>query len=103
MSIYNLPRSRMYWAKETRINKVADIMRERWEFIKSNVHLNDNLKATPLDNPDRDRLYKVRPIIDHMKQKFLAIPMLQMLSVDEQIVPFKGRSSLKTYNTKKTG
>lgn len=92
----------MYWAEETRINKVADIMsRNRWEFIKSNVHLNDNLKALPLDNPDRDRLYKVCPIIDHMKQKFLAIPMLQMLSVDEQIVPFKGRSSLKTYNPKK--
>lgn len=64
--------------------------------------MNDNSKALPLDNPDRDRLYKVRPIIDNMKQKFLAAPTLQMLSVDEQIVPFKGRSSLKTYDPKKT-
>lgn len=35
MSIFGLPRSRMFWATESRIAQVADILsRDRWEEIK---------------------------------------------------------------------
>ncbi|KAH6943680.1 hypothetical protein HPB50_025602 [Hyalomma asiaticum] len=39
----------------------------------------------------KDMLFKIRPVIDNL------IPKFQMLVVDEQIAPFKGRSSLKQY------
>lgn len=43
MSVYDLPRARMYWANDTRIDKIANVMsRNRWEEIKSNIHCNDN-------------------------------------------------------------
>lgn len=102
MSVYGLPCSRMYWENGTRIDKVADIMsRDRWQFIKSCIHLNDNSEMLPLNDPNRDKLFKVRPLLDKIKEKFIALPKPQMLSVDEQIVPFKGKSSLKQYNPKK--
>ena len=40
MSAIKLPRSRMYWASETRISQVADVMpRNRWECIKHHFTL----------------------------------------------------------------
>ncbi|CAK6983053.1 piggyBac transposable element-derived protein 2-like isoform X1, partial [Scomber scombrus] len=48
-----------------------------------------------------DRLFKIRPLIDALLPKFQALPQDQMLSIDEQMVPFKGRSSLKQYIPKK--
>ena len=45
MSIIKLPRSRMYWANDTRIRQVFDVMpRDRWEAIKVSLHFNDNSK-----------------------------------------------------------
>nr|XP_050033781.1 piggyBac transposable element-derived protein 2-like [Dermacentor andersoni] len=96
MSIYRLPRSRMYWNREMRVEKVAEVMsRDRWQAIKNSLHFNDNnlLQA----NAGKDRLFKIRPLIDNLLLKFQILPKSQMLVVDEQIVPFKGRSSLKQY------
>lgn len=101
MSVYDLPRARMYWANDTRIDKIANVMsRNRWEEIKSNIHCNDNTNFNPRD-PNRDRLFKVRPLIDFLQEKFREIPKDQYICVDEQIVPYKGKSSLKQYNPKK--
>lgn len=101
MSVYGLPRSRMYWASSTRVDKVADTMsRNRWVEIKNNLHCNDNAGYDSRD-PSRDRLYKIRPLVDHFQGKFRAIPKEQHLCVDEQIVPYKGTSRLRQYNPKK--
>lgn len=102
MSIYKLPRQRMFWGITTRIGHIADVMSvNRWELIKKNVHLNDNSKQPARDSPDYDKLYKIRPLITLLNNRFSALPKGEFLSVDEQIVPFKGRSALKQYNPKK--
>lgn len=103
MSIFGLPRHRMYWMSACRVSKVADVLsRNRWEEIKKNLHLNDNTHLPQNRNdPDRDKLFKIRPIITHLKQKFIAHTKPQMLCIDEQIVPYKGMSALKQYNPKK--
>lgn len=102
MSVYDLPRSRMYWAQNTRIDKIANVMsRDRWEQIKSNLHCVDNTLMRPINDPNRDKLFKIRPIIDSFLDKFRALPKDEYLCVDEQIVPYKGKSSLKMYNPKK--
>lgn len=98
MSIFGIPRSRMYWAKNTRVNQIAAIIsRDRWEEIKKFLHLNDNAEEASRTDPQRDKLYKIRPLVNHLQSNFLEIPQQQMLSIDEQMVPFKGHSSLKQY------
>ncbi|KAK8779772.1 hypothetical protein V5799_018886 [Amblyomma americanum] len=98
MSIMKLPQTRMYWSERFRISQVADtITRDRWEEIKQSLHFNDNQEAPDLNNAERDRLYKVRPLLDHVVSKCREIPKSQKLCVDEQLVPFKGGSSLKQY------
>ncbi|XP_063230174.1 piggyBac transposable element-derived protein 2-like [Bacillus rossius redtenbacheri] len=102
MSVFGLPRSRMFWANNTRVETVANVMpRDRWEFIKSCVHFNDNTKLPSRNDPNCDRLFKVRPLVDEMQKKFKNLPLRQMLCVDEQIIPYKGKSALKQYNPKK--
>ncbi|KAK9977037.1 hypothetical protein ABG768_018858 [Culter alburnus] len=97
MSVIRLPRSRSYWSKACRVEQVADVMpRDRWEEIKHFIHLNDNTAPN-----NSDRLFKIRPLIDSLLPKFQALPQDQMLSIDEQMVPFKGRSVLKQYIPKK--
>ena len=71
MSIFNLPRSRMYWASNTRISQVADVMTWiRWEAIKKNLHFNDNTHMPFIDDPDRDKLFKIRPLLELLFQNF---------------------------------
>ncbi|KAH8029313.1 hypothetical protein MRX96_036814 [Rhipicephalus microplus] len=70
--------------------------RDRWEESKQSLHIN-NQEAPDKDDPECDRLYKVRPVLDHLVAKCRELPKSQKLCVDEQLVPFKGRSSLKQY------
>ncbi|XP_030579753.1 piggyBac transposable element-derived protein 3-like [Archocentrus centrarchus] len=97
MSVIRLPRSRIYWSNACRVDQVADVMpRDRWEEIKHCINFSDN--TTPNNS---DRLFKIRPLIDSLLPKFQALPQEQMMSIDEQMVPFKGRSVLKQYIPKK--
>uniref|UniRef100_A0A3B3SQ04 PiggyBac transposable element-derived protein domain-containing protein n=1 Tax=Paramormyrops kingsleyae TaxID=1676925 RepID=A0A3B3SQ04_9TELE len=97
MSVIRLPRSRIYWSNACRVEQVADVMpRDRWEEIKHFLHLSDNTAPN-----NSDKLFKIRPLIDSLLPKFQALPQDQMLSIDEQMVPFKGRSVLKQYIPKK--
>ncbi|KAH8022895.1 hypothetical protein HPB51_006253 [Rhipicephalus microplus] len=98
MSLMKLPQTRMYWSQRFRVSQVADTMtRDRWEEIKQSLHFSDNQEAPDQNDPELDRLYKVRPLFDHLVAKCHEIPKSQKLCVDEQLVPFKGRSSLKQY------
>lgn len=71
--------------------------RNRWELIKTNFHMVDNSTETQNSRENKDRLFKVRPMVDHLREKFHQIPMEQELCIDEQMVPFKERSYLKQY------
>ncbi|XP_064463589.1 piggyBac transposable element-derived protein 3-like [Ornithodoros turicata] len=102
MSVIQLPRTRLYWSAQCRVSAVADIMsRDRWEEIKSSLHFNDNLNMPSTSSSDKDRLFKIRPLLEALHSKFEEILQAQTLCVDEQMVPFKGRSSLKQYLPKK--
>ncbi|KAJ0064184.1 hypothetical protein NL108_001484 [Boleophthalmus pectinirostris] len=99
MSVFQLPRSRLYWSAECRVAQVADIMsRGRWEEIKEFIHFNDNSNMAS----NNDKLYKIRPLIDSLLKKFHVLPQDQLLSIHELIVPFKGKTNLKHYLSKKT-
>lgn len=94
MSISKIPNTRLHWSRFSVGNEnVSSAMsRDRWEEIKMKFHLVDN---SQLDL--QDKLSKVRPLLDHLRAKFKEIPMTEYLCVDEQMVPFKGNSSMKQY------
>ena len=97
MSITKISNTRLHWSAHSFNEKIKSLMsRKRWESIKSNLHLVDN------DNLNKnDKLAKVRLLIDHLQKAFREIPKEENLSIDEQMVPFKGASSLKQYIPKK--
>ena len=102
MSIIKLPGTRMYRNKRFGIPKVSELMTvNRFEEIKRFLHLNDNTKYVEKGQPGHDKLHKVRPLIDALNCQLAKIPVEENVSVDEQIVPFKGRHSLKQYNPRK--
>jgi len=42
-----------------------------------------------------DKLFKVRPMVDPLGEKFRKISKKQELCIDEQVVPFEGHSSME--------
>ena len=102
MGIVKLPRYRMYWAQDTRIPSIADVMSvTRFERLKRYFHCNDNEKMLPRDDPNFDKLFKVRPVIDSGLKKCQSIPQEEKHSVDEQMIPTKCRSCMRQYLPKK--
>lgn len=67
----------------------------RFEQIKRFVHFSNN------DEYNGDKLYKIRPLLNHLKTRYLDVPKEKQLCIDEPIIPFQGRHSLKNYNPQK--
>ncbi|XP_066933930.1 uncharacterized protein [Clytia hemisphaerica] len=103
MGIPKLPNRRMYWSPFTRVPIIADAMtRNRFEEILAILHFNDNEEMPDRSSPDYDRMYKLRPLIDHLNKAFLEAVMPETCqAVDEQMVPFKGHHGAKMYMPKK--
>ena len=61
------------------------------------VHFADNTKHNPAD-PDRDRHYKLRQIINMVKKCYIEVYLPgKNLTVDKNLVLFKGRLSFQQY------
>lgn len=101
MGYHSLPSIRSYWSSDPNFfcERVAKVMTVK-RFLKLTrfLHLNDNLQM-PLRNSEHfDKLYKIRPLINHLKQVYsdLYTPSKQ-LAIDESMVAFTGRSTMKQF------
>ena len=72
--------------------------RSRFRDINRYVHYVNNTTLSPPGSPNYDRLCKVRPLIDFLQARFRSVytPGTE-LAVDEAMIKFQGRSSLKQY------
>jgi hypothetical protein len=96
--IVNMPNYRMHWANSTRYNPTADTMsRNRLATLRNYFHIKDNSTIKTRDDPEYDKLFKVRPFVDSIKSSVREIEVEEYNSVDGLIIPFKGQSSLKQY------
>ncbi|XP_060870286.1 piggyBac transposable element-derived protein 3-like [Metopolophium dirhodum] len=77
--------------------KLIESTQKRFEEIRRFIHFNDNNKMLEKEDIHYDRLYKIRPLIDHLNNKFNSIPYPRDLSLDEQLCATKARSYLKKY------
>ncbi|XP_054259863.1 piggyBac transposable element-derived protein 3-like [Macrosteles quadrilineatus] len=101
-SIVKMPSYRMYWGEGTRYAPIAEAMsRNRFETIRAYIHVNDNTNLPDGNDPAHDKLFKIRPLIDAVRDNMKKVPLDSKVSIDELIIPFKGRSHMKQYNPKK--
>ena len=102
MSYHKLPLWTHFWNTDPDFNVpfVSAVMRRnRFGQILSNLHVNDN--AATADG-NKDKLYKLRPLIDMMNNNYVKLyNVSQKLSVDESMILFEGRHSIKQYNPMK--
>lgn len=105
MGLKRSPSYRDYWSSAPDLNdpfisKVMTVNRFGW--LLSHLHLNDNCLQPERDDPTFDKLYKVRPLLSEISRTFAQhyLPT-EYLAIDESMIKFKGRSSLKQYMPKK--
>ena len=101
MGINKLPEIRDYWSSNEylRYAPIADrISRNRFEEITRYLHFVDNTSLPSRGEEGYSRLQKVEPVISAMKANVKSVyhPHCQV-SIDEAMIPFKGRSSMKQY------
>lgn len=75
MGIIHKPTVGDYWSTDPLMATplFSGIMsRSRFQAILKFLHFNDNSQRPSCDNPDRDRLYKLRLLLDHLSQTFEA-------------------------------
>ena len=74
------------------------ISRYRFLEISRYLHFVDNETLARRDFPSYDRLGKVRPLVNHFSDKFKEVySPHKEVAVDEAMIKFTGRSSVKQY------
>ena len=101
MGIHQLPSIADYWSthKYLGVPTISAVFpANRFNHLLASIHFSDNSNAKPRGHPEYDKLYKIRPVMESIFQKclFLYNPHREN-SIDEAMVGFKGRSSLKQY------
>ena len=103
MGILRLPRLEMYWStselhKYVSTPGISSILtKTRFEQIFRFLHVANNAEqATPTTTPDK--LFKIRALANLLLASFQSnyVPQ-QTVTVDEAMIPFKGRLSFKQY------
>lgn len=95
MGVLKYPRIDMYWEQKFRVNIIADTMpRNRFYSIRQNIHIINNMDIA---RDNTDKFVKNRPLFDTLNNRCKQLPVERNISVDEQIVPFKGQLVVKQY------
>lgn len=101
MGIKRLPSYTDYWSSNPLLGTrelVAGFPLNRFRHLLTRIHFNDNDNAPQRGSTGYDKLYKLRPILTAIHEKCLTLyDPHQANSVDEAMVGFKGRSTLKQY------
>lgn len=101
MGFHYIPSYKLYWSNDEnfhceRISRVMTL--KRFLKILRFLHIADNSAMPERGSPDFDRLYKVRPLLDYFSDKFkCSFSPSRYISVDESMIGFKGRSTMKQY------
>ena len=78
-SIFKISSTKLHWPTCMSQDKITSLMtRDRFQQIKSNFHLVDNSKKDP-----KDKLFKIKPLVEYLKKKFKNTQMIEELSIDE--------------------
>ena len=104
MGIVKLPRLAMYWSTDNLLHqeRVSSVMTQsRFFQISRYFHLAYNTKALPREHPRFDKIYRVRQFFDlvmaNAQRAQRRYRLDRDVSIDETMVPHKGRLSFKQH------
>lgn len=93
---HRLPRQYMYWesASDSGVTLIKNSMSyKKFKLIKKFIHFNDNLKVDI-----NDKVFKVQPLVKALNKNFMKFGIFDKnISIDEQMVPYRGRHSAKMF------
>lgn len=79
-----------YWATRSRVSQIADLMSlKRYQEIRRFLHFTDNSEESS------DRYCKIRPVMEKIRQNCLKLEEEGEYSIDEMMIPYKGRKAGK--------
>lgn len=94
MGCLGYPQAKMYWQRDTEVALISNCMnRDRFFELRNYLHFVDNNG----EHDPNDRIWKVRPFYDYVRQKCLSLPRPAHISLDEQMIPFSGRCLFRQY------
>lgn len=97
MSCYGYPRLKSFWATKTRVSCIADnISRNKFFTIRSCLKIVSDADINE-EQKKSDKLWKVRPFLEEIRKGCLKLERRPQCSIDEQMIPFTGRTKLKQY------
>lgn len=105
MGIKKLPAIKDYWSSNDEIRDpyISSLMsKNRFMWLLGNIHLNDNSQQPMKGEAGFDKLYKLRPYLNKLLETYkYYYDSDEYQSVDESMIKFKGRSSLRQYMPQK--
>ena len=94
MGLVKKPNLKSYWCNKSVIKTPLfpnTMLRDRYLHILQFMHFVDNNNATDPADPNRDKLWKIRPFLNALLPRFTTVySPSQNLSVDETLIKFKG-------------
>ena len=101
MGMNRLPSLNSYWSSDDFFGNVGikKVMpRNRFSEISGFLHFHDSSLEVARGDPGYDRLFKVRPVLTYVRSKCETnFSPTKNISVDEGMVPFRGRLSFRQY------
>ena len=101
MGIVKLPSLHHYWSQDPVFHYLpvaSRIPRTKFFDIAKYLHFADNGSLAPSGTPEYDGIGKINPILNQIGERFRSIYDLHKeVSIDEALIPFKGRSAMKQY------
>jgi len=100
-SLHHVPSTEHYWSTDPlfRVPPISNVMPvKRFKKLLQCLHINDNSLMPAKGAANYDKLYKIRPLVEKLNHEFSAQCIsTSSQSIDEAMVLFKGRSTLKQY------
>ncbi|RDD38522.1 PiggyBac transposable element-derived protein 4 [Trichoplax sp. H2] len=101
MGLIHMPNIGHYWSTDYlfRMEIFRSIMpRGRYILLQKFFHLNNNDKMPDVKGPNRDALYKLRPLIDYLMCRFQQVYTVeQNVAVDESLLLWKGKLHFRQF------
>ena len=97
--IKQLPEVHLYWSKNQLLGvpEVQKIFpRNQFAKISQYLHLNNKRRELPRGHANHNKLFKVQPLLDSVVEAIKSeYGLSKNISINEAMIPFKGRLSLK--------
>jgi hypothetical protein len=101
MGIKKYPMYKNCWSSDPalRDNYIsANMPRNRFSWLLGYIHLNNNSQMPKKGEEGYDKLCKIRPMLERLSKTYLkSYRPPKMQAINESIIRFKGRSSIKQY------